>query len=87
MYMVGLRLSVVVRVDSKGRIVLPKDIREKCGIKPGSRILVEVRGTNEVLLRVIERDPSEELAELLGDFRFSRKDRIRAEKLLLREIG
>jgi len=80
-------LSAVVRVDSKGRIVLPKDIREKCGIKPGSRVLIEARNSNEVLLRVIGRDPSEELAELLGDFRFIRKDRVRAEKLLLREIG
>ncbi len=79
-------MSVIVRVDSKGRIVLPKDIRDKCGIKPCSRVLIEVKNSNEVLLRVIEKDPSEELAELLGDFKFTRKDRVRVEKLLLREI-
>jgi len=78
---------VVIRVDSRGRIALPKDIREKCGIKPGSHVLVEVRDTKEILLRVIERDPSEELAELLGDFKFTRQDRVKAVKLLLEEIG
>ena len=37
----GIRLPVVIHVDSRGRIALPKDIREKCGIKPGSHVLVE----------------------------------------------
>ena len=80
-------MPVVIRVDSRGRIALPKDIREKCSIKPGSHVLVEVRDTKEILLRVIERDPSEELAELLGDFKFTRQDRVKAVKLLLEEIG
>ena len=78
---------MVIRVDSRGRIALPKDIREKCGIKPGSHVLVEVRGIKEILLRVIERDPSEELAEPLADFKFTRQDRVKAVKLLLEEIG
>jgi len=80
-------LPVVIRVDSRGRIALSKDIREKCGIKPGSHVLVEVRGTKEILLRVIERDPLEELAELFGDFKFTRQNRVDAVKLLLEEIG
>ena len=80
-------MPVVIRVDSRGRIALSKDIREKCGIKPGSHVLVEVRGTKEILLRVIERDPLEELAELLGDFKFTRQNRVDAVKLLLEEIG
>jgi len=78
---------MVIRVDSRGRIALSKDIREKCGIKPGSHVLVEFRGIKEILLRVIERDPSEELAELLGDFKFTRQDRVKAMKLLFEEIG
>jgi len=43
--------------------------------------------SRKFLLRVIERDPSEELAELLGDFKFTREDRVKAVKLLLEEIG
>ncbi len=78
-------MGVVVRVDSKGRIVLPKEVREKSSIKPGSRVLVEAIGRGEVLIRVIEEDPSEELAKILGDFEFKRSDRVKAEKLLMRE--
>ncbi len=48
--------------------------------------MVEVRGRGEVLIRLIERDPSEELAELLKDFSFTREDRVKAEKLLMREV-
>ena len=79
-------MSAVVRVDSKGRITLPKEVREKCGIAPGSKVMVEVKGRGEVLVRVVEKDPSEELAKLLKGFTFTRKSRIRAEKLLLKEV-
>jgi len=50
-------------------------------------VVVEARGWGELVVRVVEKDPSEELAELLGDFEFTREDRVRAEKLLLRETG
>ncbi len=80
-------MSIIVRVDSKGRIMLPKDIRERLGINPGSHILLEVRGEKEILLKVIHKDPSEELAEILSDFKFTRKERVEASKLLLREIS
>ena len=79
--------GIVLRVDGKGRITLPKEFREKYNIRPGSRVVVEARGRGELVVRVVERDPSEELAELLGDFEFTREDRVRAEKLLLRETG
>lgn len=49
--------------------------------------MVEARGRGELVVRVVERDSSEKLAELLGDFEFTRKDRVRAEKPLLRETG
>lgn len=37
-------------VGEKGQIVLPKDIREYFNLKPGTRIIFEIRG-NEVVLR------------------------------------
>ncbi|MCD6488417.1 MAG: AbrB/MazE/SpoVT family DNA-binding domain-containing protein [Desulfurococcales archaeon] len=80
-------MGLVVCVDSKGRIVLPKEVREKCGIKPGSKVLVDVVGRGEILVKVIETDPSMELAELLGEFKLTRRDRVEAERLLWREVG
>ena len=78
-------MSAIVRVDSKGRVTLPKEVRERSGISPGSRVVVEVKGKGEVLIRVIEEDPSMELAKLLKDFVFTRESRVKAEKLLLKE--
>lgn len=31
-------MEAVVTVDERGQIVLPKDIREKAGLKPGSKL-------------------------------------------------
>ncbi len=34
------RIDAVVTIDSKGQIVLPKDLREKAGIKPNDKLAV-----------------------------------------------
>jgi len=80
-------MAIIVHVDSKGRITLPKEVREKCGITPGTRVVVEVKSRGEILVRIVEKDPSEELAKLLRGFTFTRKSRIKAEKLLLKEVA
>lgn len=43
-----------VTIDEKGRLVLPKDARRRAGIKPRSRLLVEVRGPGIIELRDYE---------------------------------
>ena len=40
-----------VKIDEKGRMVLPKRIRVKAGIRSGSTLLVEVKGQGIVELR------------------------------------
>jgi antitoxin PrlF len=34
------RIDAVVTMDNKGQIVLPKDLREKAGIKPNDKLAV-----------------------------------------------
>ena len=68
-----------MRMDSKGRITLPKEIREKAGIKSGSKLTVYVKGKGEVLVKSAEKDPSEQLAEILGEFTLTLRDRVKAE--------
>jgi antitoxin PrlF len=34
------RIDAVVTMDAKGQIVLPKDLREKAGIKPNDKLAV-----------------------------------------------
>lgn len=36
----GLRVDAVVAMDSKGQIVLPKDMREKAKLKPGDKLAI-----------------------------------------------
>ena len=43
------RIDAVVTVDAKGQIVLPKDLREKAGIKPNDKLaLVACEKNNEI---------------------------------------
>ncbi|RLE53098.1 MAG: hypothetical protein DRJ26_03820 [Candidatus Methanomethylicota archaeon] len=74
----------MVTIDDKGRVLIPKEIREKFNLKPGAKLQVEIR-ENEIVFKPEFKDPSEILAELLGDFKFSREDRRRAEQWLIRE--
>ena len=39
----------VVRLDGKGRVVIPRDIREKLGLRKGSRLRVSVVGGRVIL--------------------------------------
>lgn len=34
----GCRVESIVTVDERGQMVLPKDLREKAGIKPGDKL-------------------------------------------------
>ena len=56
----------VVKVDSKGRVVLPQRVRERLGIAPGSE--VEIREKDGTAVVEPEDDPEEiveDLAELI----------------------
>lgn len=50
------------RVSEGGRIVLPKEIREKFGVKKGEDVKIEVEGKKIVLKpESVEEDPVEKL--------------------------
>jgi AbrB family looped-hinge helix DNA binding protein len=38
-----LRVEAIVSVDERGQMVLPKDIREKLGLRPGEKLAVVTR--------------------------------------------
>jgi AbrB family looped-hinge helix DNA binding protein len=52
----------MVRVDSKGRIVLPKDVRERLGLTPGTEVDVHEEGGRAVVEP--EDDPDEILERM-----------------------
>lgn len=54
----------VVKIDEKGRILLPKEIRDRMNIKPGEEFLVADVDENAVVLRRINvKKMLEELIE------------------------
>ena len=42
-------------VDRFGRIVVPKDIRDRLGLRPGAEVEIEEQGS-EVVLKQVERE-------------------------------
>ena len=51
-------------LDDRGRVVIPKELREKLGLRPDQRFLVEVRGEEIVLKPAV--DAEKFIAELKG---------------------
>jgi len=49
----GIIMSEVV-VDSKGRIVIPEDVRKKLGLRSGSRVKVRVEQGAVVITKGVE---------------------------------
>lgn len=49
-------------VDTKGRVTLPKEVREDLGLEPGTE--VEIRDEDGKVVIEPERDPEEVIAEL-----------------------
>jgi AbrB family looped-hinge helix DNA binding protein len=46
-------LMETTRLSEKGQVVIPKDFREKMGLKPGSRLLV-IAAEDSIILQKIE---------------------------------
>jgi AbrB family looped-hinge helix DNA binding protein len=44
-------MAYAVTIDKKGRLVLPKESRQKAGINQNSRLIVEVKGPGIIQLR------------------------------------
>ncbi len=77
-------MSVRVRVDAKGRIVLPKEFREALGIREGDEVLVSIHGDKIVIERC--EDPFKVLEEVLGDLTFDRSVRKAVEEEALKLV-
>ena len=60
---VGVKMGLTF-LDDRGRVVIPKELREKLGLRPDQRFLVEVRGEEIVLKPAL--DVEKFIAELKG---------------------
>ena len=69
----------MVKVSSKGQIVIPKCVRERLGVRPGEKLLVLSRD-GEILLRKTEEVSIEEIAEKIE--RHTKEECIDVDKLV-----
>ncbi|RSN76924.1 MAG: AbrB family transcriptional regulator [Thermoproteota archaeon] len=69
----------ITKVDGRGRVTLPKDIREKVNIKEDGK-------EGSIMIGKAE-DPFKLLEKLLGDLSFDRSLRKVAEKQAMKEIS
>lgn len=49
----------IVKTSAKGQVVIPAEIREKIGLKPGGKVLVTLAGEKKVTIEPIPDDPIE----------------------------
>jgi len=77
------------KVSSKGQVVIPKEIRERLGIRPGTILNVKVEG-KKIILEPTSEPPDifvelgERSEEILQELRRESEERI---KRLLRDLG
>lgn len=56
----------IVTTSSKGQVVIPKTEREKLGIKPGAKVLVELAG-DHIEVRPLPEDPVEHFCGIFSE--------------------
>jgi len=80
---------VKVKTSSKGQIVIPKEIRDRLGIKPGSVLNISIEG-KRIILESSPEPPDifvelgEESEKILQELRAENEEKI---KKLLRDLG
>lgn len=54
------------KITSKGQITIPREVRDRLGLRKGDRVVFEIRPRNLVVIRPIKEDP---FANLRGSLR------------------
>ena len=73
------QIEDMVKISSKGQIVIPKCVREKLGLHSGEKLMVVSRD-GEILLRKTKKVTIEEIAEKLENQ--TKKEGIDVDKLI-----
>ena len=56
---------MTTKLSTKGQVILPKQVREQLGWRPGTDLVVETQA-DRVILRLALRAPETTLGELMG---------------------
>jgi bifunctional DNA-binding transcriptional regulator/antitoxin component of YhaV-PrlF toxin-antitoxin module len=75
----------LVEVDSRYRVTLTTDVRKHVEVRKGQRVYVLPKGDSFIVIPLSEEVDSE-LHKLIGDVKFTRATRRRAESFLLKQV-
>ena len=70
----------IVKTHAKGQIIIPKDIRDKLGIKPGKQLFVKVVG-DHLEIKPLPDDPIEFLTGIFQDYQGSMSAELLQERM------
>jgi antitoxin PrlF len=56
------QIEDIIKVSSKGQVVIPREVRKKMGVKGGEKLLVLTRD-GDILLRKTEKESIENIAK------------------------
>lgn len=65
---------ITARVTSKGQVTIPKEVREKLGVRPGENIGFEERGGMLVITKVVVKSPFDKWVGRLDHLEGRRSD-------------
>jgi len=73
------QMEDIIKVSPKGQIVIPKEIREKLGVRSGEKLLVLTKD-GDILLRKAKEASIQEIAESIG--KVAKEECIDVDKIL-----
>lgn len=79
-----VKMEKFSKTDERGRITIPQEMRERIGLERGQTLRISERD-NKLVLTPVESEPGKSLEKLIGDVKFDRDARRRAEKWLRKE--
>jgi AbrB family looped-hinge helix DNA binding protein len=77
------QIEDIIKVSSKGQIVIPKEIRKKLGVRGGEKLLVLTRN-GDILLRKTEEVSIEDIAKKIE--KVTRKESIDVDKIVAEAV-
>ena len=80
----GVEVSLRAKVDNKGRIIIPRSIRDSLGIKSGDELILSVEEDKIVVQK--SSDAFDILRTVFKNLEFDRSLRRKAEEEAIKEI-
>ena len=77
------QIEDIIKVSSKGQVVIPREVRKKLGVKGGEKLLVLTRD-GDILLRKTEELSLDDIAEKIE--KVTREQSIDVDKLVAEAI-